>query len=868
MRPEISALFGELSDLPPEQRERYYAQHDVPAELRREVESLLSHDSGRQLGDVVQAAVGLFYREPVSDGDYCGPFQLLRVIGRGGMGVVYLAERVDGEVRQLVAVKLLRSYLDSAQARQRFRQERQILANLAHPNIARLIDAGHRADGLPYLVMEYIEGRPIDEHCRGLAVREKVALVATVCDAIASAHQKLIVHRDLKPGNILVDANGAPRVLDFGIAKLMDASDDTATVDRRLTPDYASPEQIAGEPATTATDIYSLGAVLYRLLTGEPPTREAAPPSRACAGADRDLDAIVLKTLRAEPVERYATAEKLGEDLRAWMDGRPVSARHGERWYRARRQLRRHWVVVTAGVVAASGLIGGLLVARAQRDLAQERFEEVRKLANEYFTVERDIEGLPGSTAVRERLVRISIRYLEGLAKRAGGDWRLKAEIAAGYRRAAEAQGMSGGSNLGRPAEARESLRKAADLLQEVRAAAPDDRTVLHDLIDLVALQARVEYTARNLKTMESKIDELQPLLARYEATVKDDPAELQFLGGIYEWMAISGRELSRMDLPMRFAKRSVELQRRAVEKDHSFLARGRLTNALSAYGGLRRATGDVVGALECFEASLAVLEQMAVENPHHYATQLNIANTQALIGRNLGDTNGPSLRRTDAAVRHLEESLRVGRRLMALDPNDDQIRFNQAISAWRLGDTLRRLDPKRSLAAYDEAIGILRPLAVKRFNRDVPLTAALSESVLPLQLLGHSAEAAIRVQEALEICESYRGVNRAVHETCTEYTTRAKAALAMAHGRPRDAVAALREWLALSGAGNQSQEAREDLYSAYMLAKRYHLLAEALRAAGEVEAAQGMEVQRRELVNWWKKKVTGKNDAELYLAP
>src|SRR5262249_48821988 len=178
------------------------------------------------------------------------------------MGVVYLAERVSGEVRQRVAVKLLRAALDSSGARQRFLQERQILAHLAHPNIARLIDAGHRADGCPYLAMEYIDGRPVDEYSRNLPVREKVALIAAVAEAIASAHRNLVVHRDLKPSNILVDRNGNPRVLDFGIAKILDDADATQTIERRLTPAYASPEQIAGAPPTTATDIYSLGAVL------------------------------------------------------------------------------------------------------------------------------------------------------------------------------------------------------------------------------------------------------------------------------------------------------------------------------------------------------------------------------------------------------------------------------------------------------------------------------------------------------------------------------------------------------------------------------------------------------------------------------
>jgi serine/threonine-protein kinase len=298
MKPEVYNLFGELSGVSREERERYYAAHSTSEELRRELESLLSFDTGPAVGNIVRRAVGLVFQEPVSHGDYCGPFQLGRLIGRGGMGLVYLAERVDGEVRQRVAVKLLRAALDSNTARQRFLQERQILANLSHPNIARLIDAGHREDGQPYLVMQYIEGQPIDEYSRTIPLREKVALIATACDAIASAHQNLVVHRDLKPGNILVDGNGNPHVLDFGIAKLMDAADSTETMERRLTPEYASPEQIAGAPVTTAADIYSLGAVLYKLLTGEAPERKTASPPSRTSMADRDLAAIVLKSIR------------------------------------------------------------------------------------------------------------------------------------------------------------------------------------------------------------------------------------------------------------------------------------------------------------------------------------------------------------------------------------------------------------------------------------------------------------------------------------------------------------------------------------------------------------------------------------------
>src|SRR4051812_8424651 len=396
MQTEVRTLFGELSDLSRQERDRYYAEHSITEGLRRELESLLEFDTGTPIESVVHEAVGLVFQESIAEGEYCGPFQLLRQVGRGGMGVVYLAERVDGEVRQRVAVKLLRSSLDSSDAQQRFLQERQILASLAHPNIARMIDAGRRVDGRPYLAMEYVDGQPIDEHCRDLSTRKKVAIVATICDAIASAHQKLVVHRDLKPGNILVDSAGNPRVLDFGIAKLMDDSEETATVERRLTPEYASPEQIAGAAATTATDIYSLGAVLYKLLTDAPPIRRNPPaPSRSAGAGDRDLDAIVLKALRAEPGERYATADKFAEDLRAWLRHRPVAARQGERWYAARRQLRRYWLPVAAGTVATAGLVGGLMLARAERDLGRQRVGGVGQPAEEGVAVGKDIQGPP-----------------------------------------------------------------------------------------------------------------------------------------------------------------------------------------------------------------------------------------------------------------------------------------------------------------------------------------------------------------------------------------------------------------------------------------------------------------------------------------
>jgi tetratricopeptide (TPR) repeat protein len=319
------------------------------------------------------------------------------------------------------------------------------------------------------------------------------------------------------------------------------------------------------------------------------------------------------------------------------------------------------------------------------------------------------------------------------------------------------------------------------------------------------------------------------------------------------------------MDVPMRFARRSIELRRKVAERDKSFDARGALANALSAYGGLRRATGDLSGAVETFQESLAVLDQMAADNPNHYKTQLNIANTHALIARNLGDPNGPSLRQTDAAIEHFEESLRIGRRLMALDENENQVRFNHSLAAWRLGDALRGGNPRSALASYDEAVAILRTMAGNLFNRDIPLVASLAESSFALRALGRNSEAKARIDEAARICEPHR-TQTAVYETCREFVSRAVAGLALAKGRPLDAVSAHREWLKVAEGDQTPERAKEDIYSAYVLTNHYHLLRESLLAAGLTAEADQADLKRRALVEVWKGKLSGRNDAEAFL--
>src|SRR5215469_9479195 len=402
MRPPLEAgrwarletLFYAAVDMDPAQRYAFLDERcgdDVT--LRRDVESLL--ESSQKTLDFLHKPIRQLTESLVQQtehaGERIGTYQLLKPLGEGGMGRVYLASRADELYRQEVAVKVLQpGSKPTASMLLRFSAERQILANLNHPNISRLLDGGITTDGSPYLVMEYVDGVPIDECCRenGLALNQRLKLFCTVCAAVAYAHKNLVVHRDIKPANILVTREGVPKLLDFGIAKLLDHESQaptlTRTAERVLTPEYASPEQIRGDSVTTSTDVYGLGVLLYELLAGsrpfqlqtqnpleamriicdespEPPSERISAHSESPNSKIRlhnDLDHIVLMALRKEPERRYATAAQLSTDIRAFLNGLPVAARTGTFRYRSAKFVRRHKTAVAAGVIFLLTLAG------------------------------------------------------------------------------------------------------------------------------------------------------------------------------------------------------------------------------------------------------------------------------------------------------------------------------------------------------------------------------------------------------------------------------------------------------------------------------------------------------------------------------
>jgi predicted Ser/Thr protein kinase len=431
----VEDLFHRAADLAPTERAAFLSTACGGDQgLREEVESLLAADIDPEavLEAAVAEAAGQLRAETedgaVLIGQRIGPYLIVNLVGKGGMGTVYRAVR-EGEFRMEVALKLLKRGTDTDASLRQFRKERQILAALQHPNIARLLDGGATEDGLPYFAMEYVDGSPLLEYARPLSIRQRLELFRSVCAAVQYAHQNLIVHRDLKPGNILVTADGTPKLLDFGIAKLVDPESMghdrtlTAAGGRRMTPDYASPEQVRGEPVTTATDVYSLGVILYELLTGERPyhldtrspeaieraicSEEPRKPSTWNRQLDPDLDNIVLMTLRKEPQRRYVSVEQLSDDVQRCLEGRPVRARKDTARYRAVKFVNRNKLGTIAAALAVLGIAAGVVAISREARRAEYRFRQVRKFARTVlFDLNPQIENLGGSTKARELLVK------------------------------------------------------------------------------------------------------------------------------------------------------------------------------------------------------------------------------------------------------------------------------------------------------------------------------------------------------------------------------------------------------------------------------------------------------------------------------
>ncbi len=863
MNREAEILFHELADLSPADRARYFQEQLVSEDLRTEVEALLRFDLGVDHAlteNVAEYAEQLLrFGSGVQEQGRCGPYRLVRLLGRGGMGSVYLAERADGEVEQQVAIKLLRFRSEEATFQNRFLQERQILATLNHPGIARLLDAGHTDNGQPYLAMDYIDGTPIDQYSAALNLREKLLLIIQVCDAISYAHRNLIIHRDLKPSNILVDRSGRPKLLDFGIAKILDAErDQTSTVDQSLTPEYASPEQIRGVGQSTATDIYSLGAVLYKLLTGHSPhanpsetrghmtaaicEQEPAPPSRLNPDLPRDLDFILQKALRKEPDERYATVDGVAEDVRAFLEWRPVRARSGDVWYRMRKFARRYWAPVAAAGVAVAGLSIGFYVANHQRAIAERRFGQLRQLSNKVFDLDTKIRSLPGSTEARQQLVAVSLDYLERLGPEARGDLDLAEEIGRAYLHVAEVQGVPTSLNLGEFSKAEANLIKADNFIDGVLAARPKSRTALLDSAYIAQdrmILAESEHRRQDALLHAHKTGQ------RLDALIDGNMSETErkAVSVICTNVALANRNMHQFDDGVRFARRAVDMVRPVAS------ASNELTNALSVLSNSLRSRGNLDEGLQAIQEARAVAENL--QYPDRTKRMFTLFSIYFREGAILGEDRGVNLNRSEDAAMALEKAITLTEEIAAKDANDYTTRSRLASAARELGNILRSRNPSRALEVYDLGLRWLGEVHNNlKVNRD--MAVLMANSSYALRRLKREPEGRKRIDQALAILKDTRDypADRLALESEVTVALRARADDYGETGDPRRAVEIYEDLLGKIMVSKP--EPLTDLRDAAELSDFYQSMAALYRRVNDAAKAETIDGQRRDIWSQW----------------
>ena len=761
MDEQVLVLFRELADLPPAERENIFARRKVQPELRAEVESLLAFDCSDDhavtdcIGQQAAAAVRV---ESASAVAFCGPYRLIRPLGSGGMGAVYLAERNDGEIQQQVAIKMLRVDAHRPQWQERFLRERQLLAYLNHPSIARLLDAGRTVQGQPYLAMEYVDGAPIDAAAAGMSLRAQLTLFIRVCEGVADAHRRLIIHRDLKPSNILVDSSGQPKLLDFGIAKLLDETQDqTQTIERLLTPSYASPEQIRGGVQTTAADVYSLGAVLYKMLTGRSPhqsetgelqaieivagTRPITAPRRLKPTLPADIECILQKALRIEPEDRYASAEAFANDIRAFLDSKPVAARSANAWYPVRKFLRRHWLPVAAVAAVIASLSVGLYVANRERTIAQRRFQDVRQIANRLVDIDATISRLPGSTKARQMIVDTSLEYLRRLRADVQRDPDLALEIANAYRSVAEVEGVTNGPNLGQVDNAARDLAAANGIIQPVLRSQPGNRMALLRAAQIAADQAIVAWHGGRNDNAYPFAHQSAEWLEKFHAGAADKAMAADILS-TYGWVAHHYMIADHLDEALRISKRGIEL---AILLGADRARAGFLdTQAL-----VLRYQGDLDGALRAMQECVLLYEP--VPDAADYRLTLGLSMALAKEGWILGGGDiAISLGRTEEAIQVLDRSFQLADDLVHKDVQNEGARTRLYLAGGALGETLRHSDPRRALAVFDHTYRDMSEVHSRLLEiREIDVLAGAADT---LRTLNRPAEARKRLDKAFAL--------------------------------------------------------------------------------------------------------------------
>jgi serine/threonine-protein kinase len=892
----LSPYLDEALEMAPEERGPWlHGLREKDAVLASALEGLLEEQERLQNEGFLQNSP-LRFSSGLA-GQSVGAYTLLSQIGQGGMGSVWLARRSDGRFERQAAVKFISMALAGVAAEERFKREGSILGRLRHANIAELLDAGVSPGGQPYLILEYVDGIAIDQYCdqHKLEVDSRIRIFLDVLLAVAHAHANLIVHRDIKPSNVLVTKSGGVKLLDFGIAKLLEGEGQTGAPTRltreggsAMTPEFAAPEQFSNEPVTTATDVYSLGVLLYLLLTGKHPAGsgphspaeliksvtegESMRPSDAAVGEDviaanrgatperlrrqlrGDLDTIVHKMLKQRPAERYGSVTAVADDLSRYLNHEPIGARPDSFWYRARKFVLRNrtpvFAAASALILVITSLSVGLYVANRQRRIAEQRFAQVRQLANRFIDLDARLRGLQGSTKVRMQMVSDSLQYLRSLESEGHIDKDLALDIAFAYVRVAHAQGDPTSPNLGQFAEAKESLSQASKFVNAILADDPKNRralfiatTIAHDRMTLADNDGLREESLAHA-------NEAASLIERFLSLGSADPRDIYSM--VYFYMNVGNVTMNcrHFDDAIRYCRRALEISE-PVKTAHR--AQGSIYEVLA---DTLRQSGDLEAALKTVNQTVQLQEQQAAEG--HPAMLINLGDALISKGMILGRADAePSLGRSDEALAEFQTAVDIAEDLAKKDSVDYLSRHKEAAYALEAGNVLRHKDARKALAVYDQALLRIREAKANSSTR-LDEAELLAASSYPVRWIGSTPGAQQRIDRAFQLlgeAEVYPA-GKVEPMSVAYHVLQAQADHYSETGQTAKAIDTYQQLVDNLSAWRPNLQ--NDLRDTICISRSWTALALLLRRAGRIEEAAQLEAQRTDLWNHWNSKLPG----------
>ncbi len=893
---EISPYLDHALSLSDEERATWLASlREQDPKLAADLERMLEHHRALSSERFLEEQSFAFPGNLIAAGEAINSYTLRVPLGEGGMSTVWLAERSDGRFEGKVAIKFLSAAMAGQIGQERLKREGSFLGRLTHPNIARLMDAGISNNGQRYLVLEYVEGEPIDRYCdlQKLDLKSRVRLFLDVLAAVAHAHAHLIVHRDIKPSNVMVTRDGEVKLLDFGIAKLLqgEATSGAASLLTRegggaLTPQYAAPEQLTGGDITTATDVYALGVLLYVLLTGSHPagpnqTSTAAlvraitstpavrmsemveaeqrsesradiavtrstTPDKLRRGLRGDLDTIVAKALKKVPQERYASATAFAGDLRRFLKDEPIHARPDTFFYVTSKFLRRFWLPVAASVLVFASLSAGIYIANHERRIAEQRFAQLRQLSIKIFDLDKNIRNLPGSIEARQRLVSAALGYLNGLAVGARGSAALEQELAEGYWRVARIQGVPTELNLGNTAEAEANLLKGDEILEPLVERDPNNRTALiqsaaiaHDQMILAETEHHNSEALAYMKKAAARLDAATRISGPSAADMIDARSA-------YGNMALASLNMHLYDEAARYAHRSVELSQGPSGEY-------RVAQGLSLEAAALLYQGNFDAALATIKNAITIAEKASY--PNEVKRTLDGYGIYVRAGLLLGQDGAVNLNQPVDAIDALQKAFDMTRSAAEKVPSDATNRTRMASSGSELANILRYQHPVEALRVYDLALGALREvpasIPVKRKQAMI-----LADSSYALRLLGRGQEARQRIATALKTLQETKDYPSEKLTLGGEsyVVERAQADAEAADGSPQKAVALYEHLMQAVIAGDSA--ASVDFRNAPAMSSLYEAMSKAYHRAGNTVLERDAAERRIRLWREWDQKL------------